>query len=314
MVDPGSRITVIVPNSPAAIQRMNDASDRAYKVLPALNKLREAASMPRVWPTDDITTFNFLVSAMNRFGMADCRKKCLDLVGGIRHASRGVIVARSPIPVAKTRKQNPRLSQYFAKGIQSTFKCSDSALALRFSESAARRATNGAVKTKITANLLTDEVEGWSDTLKAVLVRSFRRNVIDGNPQSVKCDPDCNPDVCNISHETSTQFLIRSMSGVEKLKRIPFILGYLKAKVEGFKKHVLEPLCLEYDFDIKWKRDTWSVDLVGQMWTKGREPLNRNIAAVSFLIIRYRSVIFFGMNFFFLRPRLLDPVCLMSRW
>ena len=57
MVDPGSRITVIVPNSPAAIQRMNDASDRAYKVLPALNKLREAASMPRVWPTDDITTF-----------------------------------------------------------------------------------------------------------------------------------------------------------------------------------------------------------------------------------------------------------------
>ena len=43
--------------------------------------------------------------------------------------------------------------------------------------------------------------------------------------------------------------------------------------------------CVEYDFDIKWSRDTWSVDLVGQMWTKQRESLNRNIALVSSLFV-----------------------------
>ena len=280
-VDAGSRITVLVPNSVAAIQWMNDASDRAYKVLPALKKLREAASMPRVWPTDDIMAFNLLVSAMNRFGIADCRKTCLDLVGGVRHASKGPILTRSPIAVAKTHRQNPRLSKFFSAGIQSKFKWCDAALASRFSESAARRVTNGAAKTMITANLLTDKPEGWSDTLMAVLVRSFRRNVIEGKPQLVMCDPACNPEVCNERHETSTQFLMCSMSGVERLKRIPLILGYLRAKVEGFKKHVLEPRCVEYDFDIKWTRDTWSVDLVGQMWTKERERLNRKIAVVS---------------------------------
>lgn len=280
-VDAGCSITVLVPNSVAAIQWMNDASDRAHKVLPALKKLREAASMPRVWPTDDIAAFNLLVSALNRFGIGDCRNMCLDLVGKARRASKGPILERSPIAVAKTHRQNPRLSQYFAWGIQSKFKWSDVALALRFSESAARRATNGAVKTMITANLLTDKLDGWSDTLMAVLVRSFRRNVIEGKPQLVKCDPDCNPEACNEKHEATTQFLLRSMSGVEKLKRIPLILGYLKAKVEGFKKHFLEPHCVEYDFDIKWNRDTWNVDLVGQMWTKRREPLNKSIAAVS---------------------------------
>ena len=276
-----SRITVLVPNSAAAIQWMNDASERAYKILPALKKLREAASMPRVWPTDDILAFNLLVSALNRYRIADCRNMCSDLVGRAHHATKGIILARSPVAFAKTNRQNPRLSQYFALGIQSKFKWSDAALALRFSESAARRATNGAVKTMIRANLLTDELEGWSDTLKAVLVRSFRRNVIEGKPQLVKCDLDCNPEACDQRHEDTTQFLMRSMTGVEKLKRIALILGYLKAKVEGFKKHVLEPQCVEYDFDIKWNRDTWKVDLVGHMWTKKREPLNRNIAAVS---------------------------------
>ena len=280
-VDPGNKITVLVPNSVAAIQWMNAASDRALKVLPALKKLREAASMPRVWPTDDLMAFNLLVSAMHRFKIADCRKMCEDLVEGARHAKKGQILTRSPIPAAKTHQRNPLLSQHFSEGIQSKFKWSDAALALRFSESAARRATNGAVKTMISVSLLTDELDEWSDTLKAVLVRSFRRNVIDGKPQLLKCDPDCNPEACNERHEDTTQFLLHSMSGVEKLKRIPLILGYLKAKVDGFKKHVLEQQCVEYDFDIKWRRDTWNVDLVGQMWTKEREPLNRNIAAVS---------------------------------
>ena len=291
-MDAGSKITVLVPNSVAAIQWLNDASDRAYKVLPALQKLREAASMPRVWPTDDLMAFNLLVSALHRFGIADFRMKCLNLVEGARHAKKGPILARSPIAVAKTHRKNPLLSAYFAHGLQSTFKWSDVALALRFSESAARRATNGAIKTMITANLLTDELDGWSDTLKAVLVRSFRRNIIGGGgPQLLMCDPNCNPETCQERHEATTQFLLRSMSGVEKLKRIPLILGYLKAKVEAFKKHVLEPRCVEYDFDIKWKRDTWNVELVGQMWTKKREPLNRNIAMVKEAIILKKSIL-----------------------
>ena len=44
---------MLVPNSVAAIRRINDASDRAYKVLPALKKLREAAGFEKAADEDE---------------------------------------------------------------------------------------------------------------------------------------------------------------------------------------------------------------------------------------------------------------------
>ena len=115
---------------------------------------------------------------------------------------------------------------------------------------------------------------------KSVIVRSFQREVretIDG-ALTVTCAGPCDPGFCGEDHQQLDEFLAQRLSGTDRLARMPLVLNYLKAKVECFRRTVLDPECDQYDMKIEWDRDSWSVHLIGHLWTTGRKSLNEKVA------------------------------------
>ena len=127
---------------------------------------------------------------------------------------------------------------------------------------------------------MSNEVVQWSPKLKSVMVKSFQREVTETaeGVRMVTCAGPCEPGFCAENHIELDLFLNQKMSGVNQLARIPLVLNYLKAKVECFKKTVLDLECDQYDMKIEWDRDSWNVHMVGHLWTKGRKSLNEKVA------------------------------------
>ena len=65
---------------------------------------------------------------------------------------------------------------------------------------------------------------------------------------------------------------------IEKLRDNRFVLNYLKVAVSAFEKAILKSECSQWDFNLKFEKNSWNVSLVGSVWTKKRASLNEKIA------------------------------------
>ena len=74
-------------------------------------------------------------------------------------------------------------------------------------------------------------------------------------------------------------FLDEKMVGLQRLARIPLVLNYLKAMLACYERTVLRHECGQWDFKLKWERDTWNVYLIGNMWSKTRSSVNEKVAS-----------------------------------
>ena len=71
---------------------------------------------------------------------------------------------------------------------------------------------------------------------------------------------------------------VQHMVGLARLARIPVVLNYLKAALACFKRAILGPEYLHWDFKLRFEKEGWNVFLVGNVWTKRRGSLNEKVA------------------------------------
>ena len=183
------------------------------------------------------------------------------------NSASGEIEERSPRKIDAHYKKL-KFEHCHPMAMAETMPWSDGAVVQRRSESDARNAWNGRVKTKVRVRLLSDEPSHWSPNLKAIIVRSFEREVVETatDAQTLTCAGGCNPTVCSNSHPQMESFLKEKMVGLQRVARIPIVLNYLKALLACYGRTVLRHECSQWDFKLKWERDTWDVYLVGNTW------------------------------------------------
>ena len=66
--------------------------------------------------------------------------------------------------------------------------------------------------------------------------------------------------------------------GVALLSTAPVVLQFAKAKVELLMKQVISQCYQNWDMHINFKKDRWSVDLVGFLYSSEYEDINKKIA------------------------------------
>ena len=279
-IDGNKRIVVLVPNSIQSMGRrqLQDPSKRAAEDWDAIAPIAGATLAPRTMLLNSFGEFVQASSVLYRVMLAAFRKCCWEKMNTLRYSAKGRC-ERSPNKTDATFGQ-PNFRVAAPGALEEKFPWSDLAEWTRQSESEARSAINGRVKTMVRVRLLSDAVVQWSPKLKSVMVRSFEREVTqtaDG-ALTVTCAGPCDPGFCGEDHQQLDEFLAQRLSGTDRLARMPLVLNYLKAKVECFRRTVLDPECDQYDMKIEWDRDSWSVHLIGHLWTTGRKSLNEKVA------------------------------------
>ena len=271
-------LVVGVPKTQNAMRLLENASKRAEKDWQNLKSLAEATLAPRTMHLGNFGHFIHAVSMLHRVLLAAFRRSCLDKITQLKNAAAGPISSRSPKKTDATYLR-PKFADVEPQAVQDTMPWSESAQAARLAESEARSACNGKIKTKVRIRLLADDTDLWSDKLKAIIAKSFGRDISrTGTARTVTCEGGCNPASCGESHPDLNMFLSEEMSGLARLARIPLVLNYLKAKVMSFEKAILQPECSQYDFRIEWDKFSWNVHLTGHMWSKTRQTLNEKVA------------------------------------
>ena len=274
------RIVVLVPNSIGILGkgRLQEPSKRATEDWNFLNPIADATLGPRTMLLTNFGEFLQAASVLYRVMLAAFRKCCWDKMYALRNTAKGRL-ERSPNKTDATYGR-PNFRDVAPGAIEEKLPWSDLAEWARQSESEARSAINGRVKTKVRVRLLSDALVQWSPKLKSVMVRSFEREISEtaDGASTVTCAGPCDPGFCGEDHQQVDEFLTQRLSGLDRLARIPLVLNYLKAKVECLRKTVLDPECNQYDMKIEWDRDSWSVHLIGHLWTTGRKSLNEKVA------------------------------------
>ena len=276
-IDGTKTLLVATPSTQTAMRVMENATKRAEKEWETLKSLKQATLAPRTMLLGNFGQFAQTVSFLHRLVMAAFRRSCLDKMSQMKHVFKGQAdyspMGTDAIPL------KPKFSATEPQAIQDTILWSDSAQVIRLTESEARSACNGIVKTKLRIRILAGNPVLWSDKLKAIMAKSFGRDVREnGSGRILTCEGGCDLVSCGEYHLALERFLEEHLSGLALLARIPLVLNYMKAKVKCFHKTILEPECSQYDFKIEWDKFSWTVYLVGHMWSKKRQSLNEKVA------------------------------------
>ena len=273
--------TVVVPTTTAAIARLNKASLRAAVEWSAgLKAACMATSAPRTLVLQSFGDLLQTVSALYRCKLAQFSRGVTHWFAALSNSASGVIDRRSPRKIDAHYK-NLKFENCHPMAMAETMPWSDGAVVQRTSESEARSAWNGRVKTKVRVRILSDDPKQWSPHLKAIIVRSFERECRETamGVQAVTCAGGCDPAVCSNTHPQIESFLDEKMVGLQRLARIPLVLNYLKAMLACYERTVLRHECGQWDFKLKWERDTWNVFLIGNMWSKTMSSVNEKVAS-----------------------------------
>ena len=314
-------MVVAVPNTVTAMRLLENATKRAQKKWEPLKSLANTTLAPRTMLLGNFGQFAQAVSLMHRVLMGAFRKSCLDKVARGEKVATGRITKRSPLKSTDATFRKPKFADVAPQAIQETMPWSESAQVARVADSEARSATYGTIKTKVRIRLLADDTDLWSDKLKAVIAKSFGRDVRETDTaRTLTCEGGCEPGSCTENHPDMNAFLRDQMSGLARLARIPLVLNYLKSKVKCYEKAILQKECSQYDFKIEWDKFSWNVHLTGYMWSKRRQTLNEKatrkwypgeIATVSRVLIRPEVLETVSLDEGHLQRRLEDKLFIM---
>ena len=155
--------------------------------------------------------------------------------------SKGKILSRNP-NMAAVKERNPHFAMTQKFCLTNTCNWSPAAQEKRSQESAARANVNGCVKVKVEMTVL-----------KNVAVDS--------------------PHLRDILSET-----IRCLAPASLVSTAPIVLNYLKSKVELLVKHVISQSYQNWDLDLRFSEQEWTVKMIGFLYCKEFEELNGKIA------------------------------------
>ena len=271
--------TVVVPAAVTAMKRLNEAARRASEEwMTGLKAVALATEAPRTIFLADFPMLLQATSALHRAKLATFNRTVIHRAEGLSNSASGEIW-RSPKKI-RASYESVKFENLMEGAMEETMSWSDGAVAERLRQSEARRAWNGRVKSSMEVRILADKPVHWSKSLKEIFAKTFERDVTetDEGVQRLMCAGGCEPASCCNDHPLIDNFLEQNMVGLAKLARIPVVLNYLKAAVACFERAILRPECRQWDFNLKFEKESWNVALVGSVWTKKRGSLNEKIA------------------------------------
>ena len=181
------------------------------------------------------------VSVLYRLKIAQIRLERLSMLRNMSRTSKGKIVSRNP-NIAAVTERNPHFAVTQQFCLTNTCDWSPAAQEQRSQESAARANVNGCVKIKLEMTVL--------------------KNLAKDSPH-----------LRDIITET-----LRFLGPISLISTAPLALNYLKAKVELLVKHIISQSYQNWDLELKFSEQEWTVKMVGFLYCKEFEEMNGKIA------------------------------------
>ena len=240
ILDP-RKVTVLVPRHPDALEELTDeACQRALEVKEALRDLTKFLSERFI--SIDIST---MLTILHRKKLADIKAERINALKTMKSSSRGPITSRHP-KRGKIMKRNPSYASTKGQSLTNTCIWSDGYNQNTSRESEAIACANGQIKTKVICEILKN-VATDNEDLKVALFKAFAFH--------------------------SGQW----KEGI--IPSAPVVLQHLKAKVKLLIKHVVSEMFENWDLQLCFKRDRWTVELAGFLYSSQYNNINKKMAA-----------------------------------
>ena len=173
--------------------------------------------------------------------LARIRLERLSMLSNKKKKGKGKILSRDP-PMADVKDCKPHYAETLSFCLTNTCSWSPLASEKRSNESRARAAVNGQVKLKVKVTLL-KSLAVDSPILRDIILSSTHGN----HPSPL-------------------------------ISQAPLVLNYLKVKSKLLVNHVIRPLFNNWDLDLRFAEQEWTVKLVGYLYCEEFKDLNQRIA------------------------------------
>ena len=230
--------TVLVPKNPEALDQIGD--DATERANTNKKSLQQVAEFfGRRHLFAPVTP---TLSVFYRLKLAQIRLERLSMMGTLKKTSKGKIISRDPNHAeVKDRHSHYAETQKFC--LTNTCSWSSAAKEKRSKESAARSCVNGQVKIKAEVTVVK----------KLAVDNGLLRDII----------------FCLTSSPHGPASLI---------SLAPTVLNFVKAKLRLLVKHIIAPTYSNWDFELKFAEQEWTVRMVVYLYCKEFEGLNNKIA------------------------------------
>ena len=233
--------TVLVPKHPDSTDVFDDETiDNAFKERKELKEISEFITK-RIFLDKNPTT---ALSLLFRKKLADIRQERITLLKSMQLSSKGRVLSRNP-NLGNIKTRNPHYAATKSLSLTSTCIWSEGHLQQRADESAAISCVNGQVKTRVKIGVL--------------------KNLAVGSPELAAV----------MNQLAEYHFEGR---GVAVLSVAPVVLQFAKAKVGLLMKVVISKHYENWDLHADFKKDEWSLDLVGFLYSSEYGEINKKIA------------------------------------
>ena len=230
--------TVLVPKNPEALDQIGD--DATERANTNKKSLERVAEF--FGRRHFFTPVSPTLSVFYRLKLAHIRLERLSMMRNLKRTSKGKIISRKDNKAeVKDRQPHYAATQKFC--LTNTCSWSFAAQEKRSKESAARSCVNGQVKIKVEVTLA-----------KNLAVDSpLLRDIIFG--------------ITSSSH-----------SPVSLISLAPTVLNFVKAKLMLLVKHIIVPTYSNWDLELKFAEQKWTVKMVGYLYCSQFDDLNNKIA------------------------------------
>ena len=178
------------------------------------------------------------LSVLHQYKLGNIRVERLAMLSNMKRFRKGKVISRNPNQ-AEITGRNPHYAETQKHCLTDTCAFSPAASEKRSRESLARSAINGQVKIRVEILILKN----------LALDSPILRDII----------LSCPSDAPLISHA-------------------PTVLNYLKAKLKLLIKHIVTPIYSNWDLELRFAVDEWTVTLVGFLHCEEFDALNKKIA------------------------------------
>ena len=178
------------------------------------------------------------LSVLHQCNLGKIRVERLALLSNMKKFRKGKIVSRDPNQ-ADIAGRNPHYAETEKYCLTDTCSFSTSAKERRSLESSARAAINGQVKLKVEITLL----------------------------KNYACDSPL-----------LREIILGCCNSAPLISHAPTVLNYLRAKTKLLMKHIISPIYSNWDLELRFEVDEWTVNLVGFLHCEEFDEVNRKIA------------------------------------
>ena len=231
--------TVLVPKNPEALDQIGDETTERANTIK--NSLERVAEF--FGRRHFFAPVTPTLSVFYRLKLAQIRVERLSMLSNLTRTSKGKIISRNPNHAeVKDRQSHYNATQKFC--LTNTCSWSSAAQEKRSKESAARSCINGQVKIKVEVTVVKN----------LAVDNPLLRDIIFG--------------VTSSSH-----------GPVSLISLAPTVLNFVKAKLRLLVKHIIVPTYCNWDLELKFAEQGWTVRMVGYLYCKEFEELNKKIAS-----------------------------------